>query len=204
MTNEGMMEQYPPQFFPWLYPELFPEYVVPTNPVPDPTPEPTPDIPVLELPNPIPEPTPDISALEPPPTPEPSAPPVEVITVDELVDRITQGGGETEGSGESAEGGTNEALADVSAVEPDPVSSLLDQVLGKLLDVAVDLDGIKKDTGAIQESTAVIAGTLDHPALTTSFAEYTVTEALLLLLFLSAFIAACARMLKGGLSWLRS
>lgn len=39
---------------------------------------------------------------------------------------------------------------------------------------------------------------------TTSFADYTVTEALLLFLLLAAFIAACARMLRGGLLWLRS
>ncbi len=39
--------------------------------------------------------------------------------------------------------------------------------------------------------------------MTTSFRDYTVTEGLLLLLLLSAFIAACARILKGGFSWLR-
>ena len=50
----------------------------------------------------------------------------------------------------------------------------------------------------------LVAQTLDHPALTTSFADYTVTEALLLLLLLCAFISACARMLRGGFSWLRS
>ena len=72
------------------------------------------------------------------------------------------------------------------------------------MDVVIDLGEIKQDTGKIQENTAAIAETLDHPALTTSFADYTVTEALLLFLFLSAFIAACARILKGGLSWLRS
>lgn len=204
MNEEYVPSTYPPELFPWLYPELFPEYAEPTEPVPDPTPEPTPDIPVLELPDPVPEPTQDISALEPQPTPEPIIPPVEVITVDELVDRITQGGSETEDPGKLVEGDPSEALADIPVVEPDPVSLILDQVLGKLVDMVIDLGEIKKDTGKIEENTAAIAQTLDHPALTTSFADYTVTEALLLFLFLSAFIAACARMLKGGLSWLRS
>ena len=45
--------------------------------------------------------------------------------------------------------------------------------------------------------------TLDHPALTTSFQDYTVTEGLLLLILLAAFAAACIRILKGGFSWLR-
>lgn len=60
------------------------------------------------------------------------------------------------------------------------------------------------DLGRIEEHTASIEQIMDHPALTTPFAEYTVTEGLLLLLLLSAFIAACARMLRGGFSWLRS
>lgn len=200
MNNEYDFEAYPPELFPWLYPELFPDYGLST----DPTPEPMPDIPVLELPDPVPESTPDISTLEPQPTPEPVVPPVEVITVDELVDRITQSGSASEEPGELAEGDSSEALADVPVVDPDPVSLILDQVLGKLVDVVIDLGEIKKDTGKIQENTAAIAETLDHPALTTSFSDYTVTEALLLFLFLSAFIAACARMLRGGLSWLRS
>lgn len=196
MNSEYDFEAYPPELFPWLYPDLFPDYGLPTES----TPEPTPDIPVLELPDPVPEPTPDVSASEPQLTPEPVVPPVEVITVDEL----TQGGSAAEEPSELTEGDPGEALADVPVVDPDPVSLILDQVLGKLVDVVIDLGEIKQDTGKIQENTAAIAETLDHPALTTSFADYTVTEALLLFLFLSAFIAACARILKGGLSWLRS
>ena len=79
------------------------------------------------------------------------------------------------------------------------------------------LDGIERDTDKIEEHTAKAAkdtheiqldvarltDALDHPALTTSFADYTVSEALLLLLLLSAFLSACARMLRGGFSWLR-
>ena len=47
-----------------------------------------------------------------------------------------------------------------------------------------------------------IQQTLDHPALTTSFQDYTVTEGLLLLILLAAFAAACIKILKGGFQWL--
>lgn len=42
-----------------------------------------------------------------------------------------------------------------------------------------------------------------HPAMTTPFTDYTVTEALLLFCLLFAFAAACVRILKGGFPWLR-
>lgn len=45
--------------------------------------------------------------------------------------------------------------------------------------------------------------TLDHPTLTTSFQDYTVTEGLLLLILLAAFATACIKILKGGFQWLR-
>lgn len=57
-------------------------------------------------------------------------------------------------------------------------------------------DGTVSDVDGIQE-------VVDHPLMTTSFQEYTVTEGLLLLLLLSLFVAACAKMLKEGFSWLR-
>lgn len=48
----------------------------------------------------------------------------------------------------------------------------------------------------------LIAQSAPHPALTTDFSEYTVTEALLLLLLLLGVIKMCIRMIKGGFSWL--
>ena len=42
-----------------------------------------------------------------------------------------------------------------------------------------------------------------HPAMTTPFTDYTVTEALLLFSLLLAFVSACFRILKGGFPWLR-
>ena len=155
-----------------------------------------------------PETVPGETVIALPPDTESAAPPMEVISVDELLDRLTQGDEQTEVPAEGDEPG--EALADIP-VDPDPVSLILDQVLGKLIDLVVDLGKIEehtrkieKDTNEIQMEVDVIEQVVNHPALTTSFSEYTVTEALLLLLLLSAFISACARMLRGGLSWLRS
>ena len=54
-----------------------------------------------------------------------------------------------------------------------------------------------KDSQTVQDSGPV------HPAMTTPFTDYTVTEALLLFCLLFAFAAACVRILKGGFPWLR-
>lgn len=150
--------------------------------VPEPDPIPVPD--------PVPDPTP-------PPEEEPAAP-VEVISVDELLERLTQ---EEDAEPELP---TEEAgMADVP-VEPDPGMMLIEQLLSRLIDMGIDLGKIETHTKEIQKEVTVVAQTLDHPALTTSFADYTVTEALLLFLLLAAFLSACARMLRGGLLWLRS
>ena len=104
-----------------------------------------------------------------------------------------------------------DGLEDVPVVDPDPLVILVEEVAGHLIDIISDIGKIEEHTKEIAEDTDAMQGymetvvkTLDHPALTTSFADYTVTEALLLLLLLSAFISACARMLRGGFSWLRS
>lgn len=147
-------------------------------------------------PEPIPDPTPP-SVLELPPEEEPAAP-VEVISVDELLERLTQ---EEDAELELP---TEEAgMADVP-VEPDPGMMLIEQLLSRLIDMGIDLGKIETHTKEIQKEVTVVAQTLAHPALTTSFADYTVTEALLLFLLLAAFLSACARMLRGGLLWLRS
>lgn len=147
-------------------------------------------------PEPIPDPTPP-PVLELPPEEEPAAP-VEVISVDELLQRLTQEE-DTELELPTEEAG----IADVP-VEPDPGMMLIEQLLSRLIDMGIDLGKIETHTKEIQKEVTVVAQTLDHPALTTSFADYTVTEALLLFLLLAAFLSACARMLRGGLLWLRS
>lgn len=147
-------------------------------------------------PEPIPDPTPP-PVLELPPEEEPAAP-VEVISVDELLERLTQEE-DTELELPPEEAG----MADVP-VEPDPGIMLIEQLLSRLIDMGIDLGKIETHTKEIQKEVTVVAQAVDHPALTTSFADYTVTEALLLFLLLAAFLSACARMLRGGLLWLRS
>ena len=69
-------------------------------------------------------------------------------------------------------------------------------LLVDLLDALTGEEGMSADVDSVQQ-------VLDHPFMTTSFQDYTVTEGLLLLLLLSVFVAACAKMLKEGFSWLR-
>lgn len=147
---------------------------------PDPEPAPPPE----------PEPAPE-AALEPAPVPEPEEPvaPVEVITIEDLLNRLTGAGqDETEEPPQETEG------EDLSEVPEAPASEALFNN-GEPIQV-IGMDTALKRLETIQQ-------TVDHPALTTSFEDYTVTEALLLLLFLSAFVAACVKMLKGGFAWLR-
>ena len=101
--------------------------------------------------------------------------------------------------GELLSPGTTPAMEPVEALgEPVTGEPAIDTAL-LLLDLYNAItgeDGMTGDIDGIQE-------VMDHPLMTTSFRDYTVTEGLLLLLLLSAFIAACARILKGGFSWLR-
>lgn len=123
----------------------------------------------------------------PDPAPEPEAPaaPVEVITVDDLLDRLTGAGRDEEPFQETEE-------------EADPWDEFLFNG-GEPIEV-IGMDTALKRLEIIQQT---IQRTVDHPALTTPFEDYTVTEALLLLLSLSVFVAACVKMLKGGFAWLR-
>lgn len=183
-----------------------PEFFAPL-PTPDITQEPALDLPPDTAPQPGP-------ASTDAPDPEPVPTPVQVVSVDELIDRLTQGGDQ------AAEPGADDASADTAALdgvgdvvgdvvtdvptEPDPSLEILHQLISKVSDLLIDMGDIADSTKDIQERMEIVEQTLDHPALTTSFQDYTVTEALLLLLLLAAFLSACARMLKGGLSWLRS
>ena len=113
-----------------------------------------------EVSAPAPDPLPELLP-EPAPVPEPEEPaaPVEVVTVDDLLDRLT-GTDQDETAEPSREEESSEApeetLEEPAAAEP------------------VEVAGMDA-----------------------------VTEGLLLLLFLSVFVMACLRMLKGGFKWLR-
>lgn len=168
-------------------------------------PETAPEEPALSLP----------SDDVPPPASEPVVPPVEVISVDELIDRLTQSADEPEEAGDlEAPAEVEEAADPLEDIPIEPgfdMVNVLQDLVTKAAEMIVDMGQIEehtreieKDTNQIQMDVDIISQTVNHPAFTTSFAEYTVTEALLLLLLLSVFIAACARMLRGGLSWLRS
>lgn len=137
-----------------------------------------------------PEPSPD-----PVPAPEPALPaepsdPVTVVSVDELIDRLVQSGQE-EGTTEELPSEETEQLPEDGDQTDDPV---MEVDTGPM-----EIKGMDK----LLTYAETIQQTLDHPALTTSFQDYTVTEGLLLLILLAAFAAACVRILKGGFSWLR-
>ena len=145
-------------------------------PEPDPIPDPEPES------EPVPEPEP-VSA----PEPEEPAAPVEVVTVDDLLDRLTEAGRETAEETAEPEEEPQEESAEVSE------ESVSDEA------AAVQVVGM--DT--VIEYLEAIQGSMDHPVLTTPFEDYTVIEGLLLLLFLSVFVMACVKLLKGGFAWLR-
>ncbi len=140
------------------------------------TPEPSPE------PEPVsPEPEPVPAPAESGPVPEPG---VTVVSVDELVDRLIQ----SADTGEEApvlEEPAEEPVIEEPPAETDPPPM---EILG--------MDKLLAHAETIQQ-------TLDHPLLTTSFHDYTVTEGLLLLILLAAFAAVCVKILKGGFQWLR-
>lgn len=153
------------------------------DPVLTPEPEPTP----AHEPEPVPTPPP---VLELPPDDEPDAPPVEVISVEELLERLQTETGEPEESPPPASAGPGDTVA----VEIDPGTlAVLDR-----------LSGIQRELVQVSDQVADIQLHQIRAVLTTSFRDYTVMEGLLLLLLLAAFLAACAKILKGGFSWLRS
>ena len=150
------------------------------TPEPPPAPEPVP------TPEPVPEPTP-------PPEPEP-ADPVTVVSVDELVDRLIQSTQEEEESGDGSEALTAEA----DVIPGEGGVGVDDVVPGLIGDVVDILLGIRKG----MENVESIEHVVNHPALTTPFQEYTVTEGLLLLLLLFFFLKACMDMIRRTFSWL--
>ncbi len=153
------------------------EEVITTTPEPSPAPEPEP---LPELPPPEPDP-------ELPSEPEP-ANPLTVVSVDELIDRLVQSGQEEAEESPPAD-------ADELPEEGDQTGDISTEVDTGPMEIK-GMDKLLTYAETVQQ-------TLDHPALTTSFQDYTVTEGLLLLILLAAFAAACIRILKGGFQWLR-
>lgn len=159
-----------------------------TSPTPAPEPVPTPE--PEPVPTPAPEPTP---ALDPVLEPAPASPPVEVISVDELLERL-QGEADEPQETQPPEEPPPADPGDTLAVEIDPGT----------LAVLDSLGDIKRELVQVSDQLAEIQLHQTRPVLTTFFEDYTVMEGLLLLLLLAAFAAVCAKILKGGLSWLKS
>ena len=108
--------------------------------------------------------------------------------MDELIDRLVQSGQEEAEESPPAD-------ADELPEEGDQTGDISTEVDPGPMEIK-GMDKLLTYAETVQQ-------TLDHPALTTSFQDYTVTEGLLLLILLAAFAAACIRILKGGFSWLR-
>lgn len=141
-----------------------------------------------------PVPAPESEPILPASDPTPEAPPIDVVSVDELIDRLVQSTQEGEESADSSEALTAEA-----DVIPDGGDVGVDDVVPGLIGDVVDiLLGIRKG----MENVESIEHVVNHPALTTPFQEYTVTEALLLLLLLFFFLKACMDMIRRAFSWL--
>ena len=184
---------YDPVQYPWLYPSLYPEY---QERVPVITPE-------LQ-PNPAPTPEPDpVPAVTPPPeevpaTPEPdqgTSPGISWEELGQLLSGLQTADDEPEQSEELPADDVPVDPGDVVAAELDPGTMAIIEAIKFVKDAVTQVG---------DEVTEMQLSMDSHPMLTTPFENYTVTEGLLLLLLLSVFIAACTRMLKGGLSWLRS
>ncbi len=136
-----------------------------------------------------PEISPEPAAANPAPSPDVPSEPVEVVTVEDLLDRLA---GESQEDGQTEEPPQEEEAPSDSSPESGLPAA---QVDGGPIEV-VGMDKVLKHLETIQ-------GAVDHPMLTTPFEDYTVIEGLLLLLFLSVVVAACVKMLKGGFAWLR-
>lgn len=132
-----------------------------------------PSEPVQETPAPEEEPvTPDMPVSDDGQTEAP----VEVVSVDELVDRLTA------------------ATEEPEAEEPEPVEEVVEPVEQLPMEI-VGMDELLAHVETLQL-------TVDHPALDTPFDEYTVMEGLLLLFLVLIVLSWCVKMLKGGFSWL--
>lgn len=137
-------------------PETSEEIFTPLEPEPDPAPAPEP------------ESAPDLA-----PEPEAPAAPVEVVTVEDLLDRIT---GETGENGETEEP-PQEAEGDAAAEAPAESGGDLPSAV--VSEGPIEVVGMSTALKRLE----TIQGVVDHPMMETPFEDYTVTEGLLLLVF---------------------
>ena len=130
-----------------------------------------------------------VEESEPAPAPaselEPEATqPVEVVSVDELVDRLT----------DAAAVGTEDA-----AMEEEPAADGSEELLTEPIDTGpMEIAGMEQ----LLQHLETMETTVVHSALDTPFEQYTVTEGLLLILLVLLVVSWCVKMIKGGFSWL--
>ena len=117
-------------------------------------------------------------APDPEPTPDPAAP-VEVVTVEDLLDRLT---GDSQGDGETEEPPQEEEDT------PLPGDSGEAPPVGEALEGPIEVVGME----TVLKRLETLQGVADHPMMETPFEDYTVTEGLLLRLLLSVFLSVCA------------
>ena len=93
-----------------------------------------------------------------------------------------------------------EMIEDIAVIKSF-VQSILDFFQEDDHDVLTD---VRDDVSGIREylESQVPADGDNHLMMTTNFADYTVTEGLLLLIFLSIFIRSLISMIRSGFSWL--
>lgn len=131
--------------------------------------------------------TPDTTSEPMPETSGDTSTPIQVVSVDELVERLTSGSDELS----EADGDVQPEDGEVGSNLPSATDMYYEQVLESYQQILVEVKEIKRE---------MVEG--KHPALTTNFADYTVTESLLLLVFLYCFGSAVVRMVKGAFHWL--
>lgn len=115
--------------------------------------------------------------------------PVEVISVEELLERLQESSTGEEEDGEAASAEETETEPAEPALSDQFFAFMLEDTTNQEILTVCQL--IRKD---FDDSI--------HPAMTTQFSDYTVTEALLLLALVGGVISACWKMLKGAFSWL--
>lgn len=141
------------------------ENVIPVDPIPDPP---------LEDPSVVVD-------LEPEAAPEPSqedpAPAMEVVSVDELLERVAAADAALAEGEDPAEGDPEEVTEELPEEEVSEESETYTEVL----------EVVQDDT---------------HYFLTTDFADYTVTEGLLLVILIAMFLKWIGGAIKEGFYWL--
>lgn len=117
----------------------------------------------------------------------PAAPVQQVVSVDELLERLTESAG-------------NQGEADSDVTQEDDEEISIEPSLAEEYYAYVLQDTTGEQTVQLLEE--IKAELEPHDLMTTNFADYTVSEGLLLLALLGGVVSACVKMLKGGFSWL--